>query len=66
MTLGLEVCCDGSDLRTLLQVFSRVLARVNNRMLPARRFRELSVRAICSFAGILEWAVKDSNLRPWD
>ncbi len=52
MTLGLEVCCDGSDPLALLRVFSRALARVNNRMLPACRFREFRCERISTFAGV--------------
>jgi hypothetical protein len=66
VTLGLEVCCDGSDPLALLRVFSRALARVTQRDVLARRFREFRRERISTFAGALEWAGQDSNLRPWD
>jgi hypothetical protein len=57
---------DRSDPLALLRVFSRVLARVNNRMLTSRPFGMLALPTNRAFAGSSRWAVKDSNLRPWD
>jgi len=65
-TVGFSVCCDHSDSFAPTRVFSGVLARVNNRMLLPRPLTPISRLTIRSFAGIFKWAVKDSNLRPWD
>jgi hypothetical protein len=64
--VGLGMCCDRSDSLALVRAFSGVLARVNNRMLTWRRFPRISPLRSSPFAGKSRWAVKDSNLRPWD
>jgi hypothetical protein len=60
------MCCAVSDSLALFRAFSGALARVNYRILILPRSREISPRTNGAFAGLLQWAVKDSNLRPWD
>jgi hypothetical protein len=40
--------------------------RVTNRMMARMPLPRMRGVQICAFTGTLEWAVKDSNLRPWD
>jgi hypothetical protein len=65
-TLGFGMCYDGSDPLALTRVFSPLLARVNDPMLTRAMLTRVSCVQLWPFAGLLEWAVQGSNLRPWD
>jgi hypothetical protein len=65
-TLGLTMCCDGSDPLALVRAFSGVLARVNNWKLTSGWFPRISQPTNSPFAGSSRWAGQGSNLRPWD
>jgi hypothetical protein len=65
-TLGFSMRCDGSDSLAVARVFSGPLARVNIGMLRNGRLPQISPPTNLPFAGNSRWAVKDSNLRPWD
>ncbi len=61
-TVGVSVGCDDSDSFALTRVFSGLLARVNNRMFTPRPMPRFRASTIWPFAGVLEWALKDSDL----